>query len=91
MGAQTLKCYLRVLLCGWSAGRRAGSGCAARRQAVLEARRAGALTGQLQKAQLARAGDGFRTPLDLKLAKDVAVVPFNRIQGEEKSFSDLMI
>lgn len=46
---------------------------------------------RLQQTQLAGAGDGFRATLHLEFVIDSAVVPFNRVQGEEKAFANLTI
>ena len=45
----------------------------------------------LQQTQLAGASDGFGAALNLELFKDSAVVPFDRVQGEEKPFANLTI
>ena len=45
----------------------------------------------LKQAQLAGAGNGLCAPLDLQLVEDPAVVSFNRIQGQEKPFADLVV
>lgn len=45
----------------------------------------------LQQAELAGACHGLRAPRDLKLAEDLAVVPFHRIQGDEQPGADLMV
>ena len=41
--------------------------------------------------QLAGAGCGFGAVLHLQFVKDLAVVPFDRVQGEEKPLADLAI
>ncbi len=46
---------------------------------------------QLHQSQLAGAGDGFCAALHLKFVKDSAVVPFDRVPGEEKPFANLTI
>ena len=51
--------------------------------------RIGTLT--LQQTQLTGAGDGFGAPLNLQFAIDIAIVPFDRVQGEEKPLADLTI
>ncbi len=45
----------------------------------------------LNQTQLAGTGDGFCTPLDLELTEDIPIVPLDRTDGEEKSFSNLLI
>jgi len=45
----------------------------------------------LQQAQLAGASDGFGAALNLQLVEDPAVMPFDRVQGEEKPFADLPV
>ena len=45
----------------------------------------------LQQTQLAGAGDSFSAPLDLQFVKDLPIMPFNGIQGEEKPFADLVV
>ena len=47
--------------------------------------------GVLDQAQLTGAGDGFGTPLYLQFFKNPAVVPLDRIKGEEKSLADFLI
>jgi hypothetical protein len=37
-----------------------------------------------------RAGNRFREPLDLQLAKDFLIVPFHRFQGEDKPLANLL-
>jgi hypothetical protein len=39
--------------------------------------------GVLRETQLAGTRDSFGAPLDLEFAKDLAVVSFHRVQGEE--------
>ena len=46
---------------------------------------------RLQQTQLAGACDGFGAALNLEFVEDSAVVPFDRVQGEEKPFADLTI
>src|SRR5215472_13021975 len=45
----------------------------------------------LQQTQLASASNCFRPPLDLELAKDFLVVPFDRIPGDNQLCRDLVI
>ena len=45
----------------------------------------------LQQPQLAGMCDRFGTPLNLQFAKDVAIVPFDRVQGEEQPLANLLI
>ena len=51
----------------------------------------GNLTLRLQQAQLARTGDSFGAPLNLEFAKDFLIVPFHRVQGQEKLCANLPI
>ena len=46
---------------------------------------------RLQQTQLAGAGYGFGAALNLQFVKDSAVVPFDRVQGEEKPLANLTI
>jgi len=46
---------------------------------------------RLQQTQLTGTCDRFGTPLDLKFAKDIPVVPFHSTQGEEKPLAHLLI
>ena len=46
---------------------------------------------RLQQSQLAGTCDRFSAALDLEFAKDLAVVPFNGIQGEEESLGNFTI
>ena len=46
---------------------------------------------RLQQTQLAGAGYGFGAALNLEFVEDSAVVPFNRVQGEEKPLANLTI
>ena len=46
---------------------------------------------KLGQAELARACDRLSTPLDLEFAEDLAIVSFDRVQGEEQPLSDFMI
>lgn len=43
------------------------------------------------QAQLAGPGNGFSTVLSLQFAKDSAIVPLNRVQGEEKALADVTV
>ena len=52
---------------------------------------AGKLTVRLQQTQLAGTCDRFGAPLDVEFAKDVPIVSFHRVQGEEKPLANLMI
>ena len=45
----------------------------------------------LQQTQFAGAGDGFGAALNLQFVKNFAVMPFDRVQGEEKPLADLSI
>ena len=45
----------------------------------------------LQQPQFPGPRYGFGAPLDLEFTEDQAVVPFNRIQGEEEPLSDFTI
>ncbi len=45
----------------------------------------------LQQTQLAGAGDGFGAALHLQFVEDPAVVPFNRVQGQEEPLANLAI
>ena len=45
----------------------------------------------LQQAQLAGTGDGFGAALHLQFVEDPAVVPFDRVQGQEKPLADLSV
>jgi len=45
----------------------------------------------LQQTQFASASDGFGAALNLQFVKNFAVMPFDRIQGEEKPLADLSI
>ena len=47
--------------------------------------------GYLQQTQLAGTGDGFGTALHLKFVKNFTVMPFDRVQGEEKSLANLPV
>ena len=51
----------------------------------------GRFTDLVQQTQFAGAGDGFGAPLNLQFVEDFAVMPFDRVQGEEKSLADLTI
>ncbi len=44
-----------------------------------------------QQTQLAGTGYSFGAPLDLQFAKDIPIVPFDRVQGEEKPLANLTI
>jgi hypothetical protein len=46
---------------------------------------------KLNQAQLAGACDRFGAPLDLEFAENLAIVSFDRVQGEEEPLSDFMI
>ena len=46
---------------------------------------------RLQQTQLAGAGYGFGAALDLQFVEDSAVVPFDRVQGEEQPLANLSI
>ncbi len=46
---------------------------------------------RLQQTQFTGAGYSFGAPLNLQLAKDIPIVPFNRTQGEEKPLANLTI
>ena len=35
--------------------------------------------------------DRFGAPLNLQLAKDIAIVPFDRVQGQEQPLANLLI
>ena len=45
----------------------------------------------LQQTQFAGAGDGFGAALNLQFVKNFSVMPFDRVQGEEKPLADLTI
>ena len=45
----------------------------------------------LQQTQFAGAGDGFGAALNLQFVKNFAVMPFDRVQGEEKPLANLSI
>ncbi len=45
----------------------------------------------LQQTQLSGAGNSLRAPLDLQFVKDSAVVPFDRIQRQEKPLANLLV
>lgn len=45
----------------------------------------------LQQTQLAGTCDRFGAPLNLELAKDFPIVPFHRVQGEEKPLTHFLI
>jgi hypothetical protein len=47
--------------------------------------------GTLQQTQFAGTRDGFGAALNLQFVKNLAVVPFDRIQGQEKPLADLSI
>ena len=49
------------------------------------------IEGFAKKTQLAGAGDRFSTPLNLQLAEDAAVMPFDGIQGEKEPLTNLTI
>ncbi len=42
----------------------------------------------LEQTQLASAGDGFGAALHLEFVENIAIVPFDRTQGEEKPRAD---
>jgi hypothetical protein len=44
-----------------------------------------------QQPQLPSTRHSFGAPLHVKLAKDAAIVPFNRIQSEEELLANLTI
>ena len=44
-----------------------------------------------QQAQLTGAGNGFCAAADLELAEDVAVVAFDRVEGDVKRLADLAV
>ena len=46
---------------------------------------------RLQQTQFAGFCDRFGAPFDLEFAKDFAIVPFDRVEGEEESLADLLI
>lgn len=46
---------------------------------------------RLQQPQLAGMCDCFGAPLNLQLAKDVAIVPFDGVQGQEQPLANLLI
>ena len=46
---------------------------------------------RLQQTQLVGAGDGFGAALDLKFVENPAVMPFDRVQGQEQPFTDLAV
>ena len=46
---------------------------------------------RLQQTQLTGAGDGFGAALHLQFVEDAAVVPFDRVQGEEQPLADLPV
>ncbi len=52
---------------------------------------AGKPTFRLQQTQFAGTCYGFGASLDLQFTKDIPIVPFNRTQGEEKSFANFTI
>ncbi len=45
----------------------------------------------LQQTQFTGAGDGFGATLNLQFVKNLAVMPFDRVQGEEKPLAYLSI
>jgi hypothetical protein len=45
----------------------------------------------LQQTQLASPSDGFGAPLNLELAEDHAIVPFDRTQSQEQPLTDRSI
>ena len=51
----------------------------------------GDLALKLQQAQLAGASYRFGATLNLQFVKDFAVMPFDRVQGEEKPLANLSI
>ena len=51
----------------------------------------GSVGKRLQQVQLAGAGDGFGAALHLEFVKDPAVVPFDRVQGQEQPLADLPV
>ena len=51
----------------------------------------GSVGKRLQQTQFAGAGDGFGAPLHLQFVEDPAVIPFDRVQGQEKPLADLTI
>ena len=52
---------------------------------------AGKLVRWLQQAELTGTCDGFGAALDLEFAKDVSIVPLDRVEGEEQPPSDLLV
>src|SRR5579859_3313447 len=62
-----------------------------RLRAVPDARFAGKVTCRLQQTQLAGTCDRFGAPLDVEFAKDVPIVSFHRVQGEEQPLAHLLI
>ncbi len=62
-----------------------------RLQAVLATRCADKVTWRLQQTQRAGTCDRFGAPLDLEFAKDVPIVSFHRVQGEEQPLAHLLI
>ena len=47
--------------------------------------------GWSEETQLVGTGDGFRSSLNRKLAKDVAIVALDRVFGEEELFGNLPV
>ena len=62
-----------------------------RSRGVPDATFAGKLAFRLQQTELAGTCDRFGASLHLELAKDVAIVPFHRVQGEEQLLTNLLI
>jgi hypothetical protein len=81
-----------VLFCGYGEGRSAQAlafwiAC----EQFADTRCAGTLTFRLQLAQLAGTYYSFGAPLGLEFAKDVPIVSFHRVQGEEQPLANLLI
>ena len=80
------KGLLRVLLCGYCSGR----------STIEEVLKYWGITGsatpeRLEQTQLARTRDGLGATLHLEFVEDVAIVPFDRAQGEEQPRANLAI
>ncbi len=48
-------------------------------------------TARLQQPQLTSTRDGLGASLDLKFGVDIAIVPFDRAQGEKEPLADLTV
>jgi len=45
----------------------------------------------LQETQFAGAGDGLGAPMNPKFAEDLAIVPFDGVEGEEKALANFAV